>query len=74
MTVWTSPLPSFVVGKDNLDKFLLRLERYVDVAKWHEWTWAAQLSPLLTGNAVEVYNRLLPPEAMEYGCLELLYW
>ena len=30
--VRTSPLPSFVDGKDNLDEYLLRFERYASVA------------------------------------------
>ena len=31
--VRTPPLPSFVDGKDNLDEYLLRFERYASVAK-----------------------------------------
>ena len=55
--VRTPSLPSFVDGKDNLDEYLLRFERYADLAKWNRSTWATQLSPLLTGKAVEVYNK-----------------
>ena len=65
-TVRTPPLPSFVDGKDDLDEYLLRLERYANVAKWNRSTWATQLSQLLTGKSVEVYHRLLPEEAMTY--------
>ena len=40
------------------------------MAKWNTSisisTWATQLSPLLTGKAIEVYNRLSPEEAMNY--------
>ena len=61
----TPPLPFFVDGKDNLDEYLLRFERYASVAKWNRSTWATQLSSLLTGKAVEVYNRLSPEEAMD---------
>ena len=64
--VRTPPIPSFVDGKDNLNEYLLRFERYASVAKWNRSTWATQLSPLLAGKAVEVYNRLLPEEAMDY--------
>ena len=67
----TPPLPSFVDGKDNLDEYLLRFERYASVAKWNKSTWATQLSPLLTGKAVEVYNRLSPEEAMDYERLKV---
>ena len=35
------------------------------MAKWNRSTWATQLNPLLTGKAVEVYNRLSPEEAMD---------
>ena len=69
--VRTLPLPSFVVGKDNLDEYLLRFERYASVAKWNRSTWAAQLGPLLTGKVVEVYNRLSPEETMDYERLEV---
>ena len=70
----TPPLPFFVDGKDNLDEYLLRFERYDNVVKWNRSTWATQLSPLLTGKAVEVYNRLSPEEEMDYERLNLLYW
>ena len=69
--VRTPPLPSFVDGKDNLDEYLLRFERYASVAKWNSSTWATQLSPLLTGKAVEVYNRLSRKEAMDYERLKV---
>ena len=69
--VRTPPLPSFVNGKDNLDEYLLRFERDASVAKWNRSTWATQLSLLLTGKAVEVYNRLSPEEAMDYERLKL---
>ena len=70
--VRTPPLPSFVDGKGNLDEYLLRFERYACVAKWNRSTWATQLSPLLTGKAVEVYNRLSPEEAMDYERLKVV--
>ena len=58
-------------GKDNLDEYLLRFERYASVAKWIRSTWATQLSPLLTRKAVKVYNRLSPEEAMDYERLKV---
>ena len=69
--VRTPPLPSFVDGKDHLDKYLQRFERYASVAKWNRSTWATHLSLLLMGKAVEVYNRLSPEEAMDYECLKV---
>ena len=68
--VKTPPLPFFVNGKDNLDEYLLRFERYASVAKWNRSTWETQLSALLTGKAVEVYNGLSPEEAMDYERLK----
>ena len=41
------------------------------MAKWNRSTWAIQLSPLFTGKAVEVYNRLSPEEAMGYERLKV---
>ena len=69
--VRTPPLPSFVDGKNNLDEYLLRFERNANVAKWNRSTWATQLSQMLTGKAVEVYNRLSPEEAMDYQRLKV---
>ena len=42
-------LPGFVVGKDNLDNYLLRFERYATIAGWQRDTWAVRLSPLFPG-------------------------
>ena len=67
----TPQLPSFVDGKDKLDEYLMRFERYASVAKWNRGAWATQLSPLLTGKAVEVYNRLSSEEAMDYERLKV---
>ena len=69
--VRTPPLPFFVDGKDILDEYLLRFERYASVAKCNRSSWATQLSPLLTGKVVEVYNRLSPEEAMDYERLKV---
>ena len=65
-------LPTFMDKKDNLDEYLLRFERYTSVAKWNRSTWATKLSLLLTGKA-EVYNRLLPEEAIDYECLKVAF-
>ena len=69
--VRTLPLPSFVDGKDNLDEYLLIFERCVNMPKWNRSTWATQISSLLTGKVVEVYNRLLSEKAMDYECLKV---
>ena len=64
-------LPAFVVGRDDLDNHLLRFERYATVAGWGKEAWATQLSPLLSGRALEVYSRLSQEEAMDYEPLKL---
>ena len=51
-------LPSFTDGKDDLDSYLLRFERYATVAEWNRDSWAMHLSALLSGNALDVYSRL----------------
>ena len=51
-------LPRFVDGKDDLDSYLLRFERYATVANWPQTKWANQLSVLLGGKALDVYSKL----------------
>ena len=64
-------LPAFVDGRDDLDNYLLRFERYATVAGWEKEVWAIQMSPLLSGRALEVYSRLSQDEAMDYERLKL---
>jgi len=51
-------LPSFMDGKDDLDAYLQRFEKFADTAKWHKDGWASKLSALLSGRALEAYSRL----------------
>ena len=44
-------LPSFVDGKDDLDAYLQRFERFATTAKWEKTGWASKLSALLSGGA-----------------------
>ena len=64
-------LLAFVDGRDDLENYLLRFERYSSVAGWEKEAWAIQLSPLLSGRALEVYSRLSQDEAMDYERLKL---
>ena len=64
-------LPAFVDGRDDLDNYVLRFEGYATVAGWEKEEWATQLSPLLSGRALEVYSRLSQDEAMDYERLKL---
>ena len=62
-------LPDFVDGKDNLDNYLLRFERYATMAGWQRDTWAVRLCPLLTGKALDVYSGLSSKDARNYDKL-----
>ena len=64
-------LSAFVDGRDDLDNYLLRFERYATVAGWEKEAWATQLSPLLSGRALEVYSRLSQDESIDYERLKL---
>ena len=44
-------LPNFIDGKDDLDAYLLRFERFAQMRNWHRDDWAVNLSALLTGEA-----------------------
>ena len=63
-------LPSFVDGKDDLDSYLLRFERYAVVAKWEKASWATHISALLSGKALDVYSRLSEDLALNYDRLK----
>ena len=62
----TPKQPSFVEGKDEIDKFILRFERYTLANGWAEENWAISLGALLTGKALEVYTRLSEEDASNY--------
>ena len=47
-------LPSFVDGKDDLDAYLQRFERFSATAKWEKTGWASKVSALLSERALEV--------------------
>ena len=62
--------PGFVDGKDNMDSYLLRFERYTTVAGWERSDWATRLSPLLSGRALDVYSGLSDEQARDYDKLQ----
>ena len=64
-------LPSFVDGKDDLDAYLQRFERFAAKAKWEKTGWASKLSALLSGRALEVYSRLSEEAAQDYDRVKL---
>ena len=64
-----SVLSGFVDGKDNLDSYLFRLERYATVAGWERSGWATRLSPSLSGRALDIYSGLSDEQARDYDKL-----
>ena len=64
-------LPSFVDGKDDLDAYLQRFERFATTAKWEKTGRASKLSALLSGRALEVYSRLSENAAQDYDRVKL---
>ena len=59
-------LPSFVDGKDDLDAYLQRFERFAETAKGKKDGWASKLSALLSERTLEVYLRLSEEAAKDY--------
>jgi len=59
-------IPSFVEGKDQIDTYLARFERFAKSMKWREEDWAIRLSALLTGDALDAYTRLSDDDAAKY--------
>ena len=51
-------LPYFDDSKDKMDIYLSRFEKYTTANKWDPSLWAAYLSALLKGRALDVYDRL----------------
>ncbi|KAK7115564.1 hypothetical protein V1264_001405 [Littorina saxatilis] len=65
-----SKLPAFTEGKDQIDCYLARFERFAESARWQRDDWAIQLSTHLTGAALEVYTRLSNDDARDYDVLK----
>ena len=64
-------LPSFVDGKDDLDGYFQRFERFATIAKLQKAGWATKLSALLSGRALDVYSRLSEEEASDYHKMKI---
>ena len=69
----TPKLPSFVDGKDDLDAYLQRFERFATTAKWEKTGWASKLSALLSGRVLEVYSRISEEAAQDYDRVEVRF-
>ena len=63
-------LPMFIDGKDEMDSYLERFERFARSNNWEEGIWSTSLSALLSGKALDVYSRLSEEEASDYKKLK----
>ena len=63
-------LPYFEESKDKMDSYLSRFEKYATANKWDKYVWAAYLSALLKGRALDVYDRLSTEDAADYDKLK----
>ena len=63
-------LPYFEESKDKMDSYLSRFEKYATANKWDKNVWAAYLSALLKGRALDVYGRLSTEDAADYDKLK----
>ena len=59
-------LPVFSEGKDDMDAYLQRFERYAEHEGWDANCYGTYLGSLLSGKALEVYSRLPNSEASDY--------
>ncbi|GFO25447.1 hypothetical protein PoB_005195200 [Plakobranchus ocellatus] len=51
-------LPSFQDGRDDLDIWLARFERFAESNGWSREKWSSSLCALLIGRALDCYGRL----------------
>ena len=63
-------LPHFDESKDKMDSYLSRFEKYATANEWKKSVWAAYLSALLKGRALDVYDRLSVDDAADYEKLK----
>ena len=63
-------LPYFEESKEKMDSYLSRFEKYATANKWDKNVWAAYLSALLKGRALDVYDRLSTEDAAFYDKLK----
>ena len=64
-------IPTSNEGKDEMDSYLLRFERYATAEKWEPDTWATGLSALLQGKALDVYALMPKEDALNYDKLKV---
>ena len=59
-------LSYFEESKDKMDSYLSKFEKYATANKWDKNVWAAYLSALLKGRALDIYDRLSTEDVADY--------
>ncbi|XP_037526334.1 uncharacterized protein LOC119403475 [Rhipicephalus sanguineus] len=64
-------MPGFNENRDDLDAYLKRFENIATGQDWPKDKWATALSLCLSGEALKVFGRLAPEEALDYDKTKL---
>ncbi|GFO42836.1 retroviral-like aspartic protease 1 [Plakobranchus ocellatus] len=59
-------LPNFQNGRDDLDIWMTRFERFAESNGWSREKWSSLLCKMLTGHALDCYGWLSAEQAMDY--------
>ncbi|GFO08088.1 hypothetical protein PoB_003459300 [Plakobranchus ocellatus] len=59
-------LPNFQDGRDDLDIWLTRFERFAESNGWSREKWSSSLCALLTGRALDCYGRHSAEQGKDY--------
>ena len=63
-------IPIFDENEDDIVAFMKRFERFTVSQSWPENEWAVSLSPLLTGQGLQVYSSMPATEADNFKGLQ----
>lgn len=63
----------FEDGKDEMDSYLCRFERYVELQQWLKMLWVMSLSIIFKGRVLDVYVLLIKEDVLDYDKLKLVF-
>ena len=63
-------LPDFKEGRDDMESYLLRFERFASAKCWPRENWAVPVSALLSGKALDTFSRLSEDESTDYDVVK----
>ena len=69
--MYKSHLPVFDEGKDNMEFYIERFERWAKGRKIPENSWALELRILLEGKTLDVYTRMGTDKALDHKSFKL---